>query len=84
MKQVTLRSLCNFAGNSLLRNVVHLDKIECFRERERDRERDRDRDRQRQRQRQRDRERQREGERGRERFTTLKTRLTELKLGRRN
>ena len=40
MKQMTLRSLCNFAGNSLLRNVVHLDKIECFRERERERERE--------------------------------------------
>ena len=32
MKQVKLRSLCNFAGNSSLRNVVHLDKIECFNE----------------------------------------------------
>ena len=30
MKQMTLRSLCNFAGNSSLKNVVHLDKIECF------------------------------------------------------
>ena len=29
---MALRSLCNFAGNSLLRNVVHLDKSECFNE----------------------------------------------------
>ena len=32
MKQMTLRSLCNFAGYVSLRNVVHLDKIECFNE----------------------------------------------------
>ena len=67
MKQVTLRSLCNFAGNSLLRNVVHLDKIECFRERERETERETetetDRDRDRDRETERDREREREGER---------------------
>ena len=32
MKQMTLRSLCNFAGYVSLRNVEHLDKIECFNE----------------------------------------------------
>ena len=32
MKQITLRSLCNFVGYVSLRNVVHLDKIECFNE----------------------------------------------------
>ena len=90
MKQMTLRSLCNFAGNSLLRNVEKCSAFGGERETERDRERQRERQRQRQRQRQRERqrqrqsERQRETERGRERFTTLKARLTELKLGRRN
>ena len=32
MKQMTLRSLCNFAGYVSLRNVVYLDKIESFNE----------------------------------------------------
>ena len=32
MKQLTLRSLCNFAGYVSLRNVVYLDKIESFNE----------------------------------------------------
>ena len=62
MKQMTLRSLCNFAGNSLLRNVVHLDKIQCFTERKRERERERERDTERHRETQRDTERHRETE----------------------